>query len=176
MSTPPTATAVVTSEIGTYRRIFDALFADVYKLLDGLPDAALVWRPFETSPWEGTSSQLGMIVAHAVSSTYYLLRRAEYSMGCREWAAVEGDEGSQEFGPANHEVAYLRARVARTQAFVHEFLDGLSPADLETSRTNPKGNRTFTARHDIMHAFDHLSQHLGHAQLTRQLWAIQAAS
>jgi hypothetical protein len=28
------------------------------------------------------------------------------------------------------------------------------------------------ARYDVMHALDHLSQHIGHAQLTRQLWAI----
>ena len=175
MSTPAANPDVVTTEIGTYRRIFDALFADLYKLLDGLPDAALLWKPFATSPWEGPSSELGRIVAHAASSTYYLLRRAEYCMGRREWAAVDGDEGREEFGPANHEVAYLRARVERTQAYVHEFLDALSPADLDTSRTNPKGTRTFTARHDIMHAFDHLSQHIGHGQLTRQLWAIQAA-
>lgn len=168
-------TEIVTSELGTYRQIFDALFADVEKLLDGLPDTALVWKPFETSPWEGPSAELGRIIAHAASSTYYLLRRAEYSMGRREWTTVDGDEGREEFGPANHEVAYLRARVARTQAYVHEFLDSLTPADLETHRTNPKGTRTFTARHDIVHAFEHFSQHVGHAQLTRQLWAIQAA-
>ncbi len=176
MSTPVQSPEVATSEIATYGRIFDALFRDVYKVLDGLPDAALLWRPFESSPWEGASSPLGLIVAHAASSTYYLLRRAEYSMGRREWSAVQGDEGSAEFGPANHAVAYLLARVQRTQAFVHEFLDGLTPADLDASRAHPKGTRTFTARHDIMHAFEHLSQHLGHAQLTRQLWAIQAAS
>jgi hypothetical protein len=166
---------VVTSEIGTYRRIFDALFTDLFKLLDELPDAALVWKPFESSPWEGPSSELGRIVAHAASSTYYLLRRAEYCMNRREWAAVDGDEGREEFGPASHEVAYLRARVERTQAYVHEFLDSLTPADLEAYRASPKGTRTFTARHDLVHAFEHLSQHIGHAQLTRQLWALQAA-
>jgi hypothetical protein len=31
----------------------------------------------------------------------------------------------------------------------------------------------FTARFDIQHAIEHMSQHIGHAQLTRQLWALQ---
>jgi hypothetical protein len=176
MSASPTTTPELsTAEIATYRRMFDDLLGDVEKLLEGLPAEALLWQPFEHSPWQGPSGRLGWLVAHALSSTYYLLHRAEYSMGRREWAAVEGDEGREEFGPANHDPAYLLARVQRTRAFVHEFLDSLTPADLDAARANPKGTRTFTARHDIMHAFEHLSQHLGHAQLTRQLWAIAAA-
>jgi hypothetical protein len=43
---------------------------------------------------------LGWLVAHSVSSTVYLLRRAEWIAGRREWPEVDGDEGSQEFGPA----------------------------------------------------------------------------
>jgi hypothetical protein len=177
MTTAADATQEITldtSEIGTLRRLFDNLFRDVDALLADLPNEALLWKPFETSPWQGPSNSLGKIVAHALSSTYYLLRRGEYSMGRREWSDVDGDEGREEFGPANYELEYLRARASRTQAFVHSFLDSVTPETLGASRAHPKRPITFVARQDLLHALDHLSQHIGHGQITRQLWAIQA--
>lgn len=164
-----------TSEIGAYRRLFDEKYAELDALLDGLPAAALLWKPFERSPWQGPSAPLGKIVAHAVSSTVYLLRRAEWTMGrVAEWKQVDGDEGSEEFGPANHDPAYLRARVRRSQEFVHAYLNSLGAADLDAARPHPRRpERVFTVRYDTQHAIEHLSQHIGHAQITRQLWALE---
>jgi hypothetical protein len=173
--TKPDTPELDTSEIGSLRRLFDNLFGDVDALLADLPNEALLWKPFETSPWQGASNSLGKIVAHAISSTVYLLRRADYSMGRNEWNEVDGDEGREEFGPANHEVVYLRARVKRTQEFVHRFLDGVTSEELGASRPHPKRPIIYVARQELVHALDHLSQHIGHGQITRQLWAIQAA-
>jgi hypothetical protein len=94
------------AEIANYGRLFDDLYGQLNQLLADLPSAALLWKPFAQSPWQGTSSTLGLIVAHAVSSTIYLLRRAEWTAGKREWKEIDGDEGSEEFGPANHDIAY----------------------------------------------------------------------
>lgn len=163
-----------TSEIGVYRRMYDDRFREIDELLADLPSEALLWKPFETSAWKGASGQLGWLIAHALSSTVYLLKRAEFIMGRTDWSAVEGDEGADEFGPANHDPEYLRARAAHAQAFVHQFLDSLSQTDLETSRPHPRRTHwMLVARFDIQHAFEHMSQHIGHAQLTRQLWALQ---
>lgn len=178
MSTVADSTSIPTldtSETGCLRRLFDRLFQDIDALLTDLPDEALLWKPFENSPWQGPSNSLGKIIAHAISSTVYLLRRADYSMGRCEWNAVDGDEGSEEFGPANYKIDYLRARVKRTQEFVHNFLDNVTSKELGASRPHPKRPITFVARQELFHALDHLSQHIGHGQLTRQLWAIQAA-
>lgn len=165
-----------TSEIATYRRLFDEKYAEVEQLLADLPPAALTWRPFETSPWQGAAGSLGWLIAHAVSSTVYLLKRAEWTMGRIEWSDVQGDQGKDEFTPANHDPANMRARAAATQAYVHQLLDSLSPADLTASRPHARRPELiFTARYDIMHAFEHMSQHIGHAQLTRQLWALHEA-
>lgn len=170
---PMTVTSTVTSELETYRRLFDEKYAEIAELLADLPSDALLWKPFERSPWQGASNSLGLIVAHSISSTVYLLRRAEYSLGRLEWSAVDGDEGGEEFGPANHDPAYLRKRVQRTQTYVHQLLASLTPADLEQSRAHPKrAERLFTVRYDIQHAIEHMSQHIGHGQLTRQLWAL----
>lgn len=148
-------TTIDTTEIGTYRRLFDNKFGEIQELLDDLPAAALGW-----------------LIAHNISSTVYLLRRVEWQVGRRAWEDVDGDEGSEEFGPANHDPAYLAERARRAQSWIGTFLDSLSGADLETSRPHPKSGRPLTVRYDIQHAIEHMSQHNGHAQLTRQLWAL----
>ena len=161
------------NEIAIYRRLFDNKYDEIYLVLDGLPDEALRWRPFTESPWRGASGSIGWLVAHAVSSTVYLLRRAEWQAGKRTWDEVQGDEGADAFGVANHEVAYLRARVERTQTLVHAYLDALRDEDLDGMQPNPNvPERPFTVRFDIQHAIEHMSQHIGHAHLTRQLWAL----
>lgn len=163
-----------TSELATYRRIFDQKYADIDQLLGDLPAEALTWKPFESSPWQGPAGSLGWLIAHAVSSTVYLLKRAEWTMERIEWKEVNGDEGNDEFGPANLDPAYLRDRARRTQAYVHQFLDSVSPADLECSRPHARRPELiFSVRYDVQHAFEHMSQHIGHAQLTRQLWAVE---
>jgi hypothetical protein len=166
---------IETSELAVYRRLFDDKYAEIEQLLQGLPASALLWKPFDISPWQGPSASTGWLVAHAVSSIVYLLKRAEWTMGRIEWSAVDGDEGSIEFGPANHDPAYLLARSRRTQQYVHEFLARTAPAGLDVSRIHPdRPDVILTARYDVLHALEHLSQHIGHAQLTRQLWALSA--
>jgi hypothetical protein len=161
-----------TSEITIYRRLYDEKFGEIAQLLDDLPPAALLWKPFDSSPWLGPAGSLGWLLAHALSSTVYLLRRAEWTLGRSEWDTVNGDEGAQEFGPANHDPAYLLARSQRVQAFVHAYLDSLTVADLDASRAHPKRSGVIVSvRYDTVHALEHMSQHIGHAQLTRQLWA-----
>ena len=164
------------TELQTYHRVLDELYAQMDEVLDGLEPEALLWKPFENSPWKGPSGQLGWVIAHGLSSTIYLLRLAEYCAGRREYSAVDGDQGRDEFTPANHDPANLRERARRTREMAHAILDGFTPADLDAERPHPKRpERVFTARHSIVHAIDHLSQHIGHAQLTRQLWALRQA-
>jgi hypothetical protein len=164
-----------TTEIGTYRRLFAEKYRDVEELLADLPAEALLWKPFEQSPWMGPSGSLGWLLAHAISSTVFLLRRAEWQMGQLDWEEVNGDEGSDEFGPANHDPAYLQQRAKRTQAYVEGFLERLDEQALAKEREHPRTGRPLTVRYDVQHAIEHFAEHVGHAQLTRQLWALQAA-
>ncbi len=166
----------MTTEIETYRTLLRYKYEDLDLTLDGLPDEALLWRPFDVSPWRGSANSLGEIIAHAVSSTVYLLARADWVLQRREWRDVDGDEGGEEFGPANHQVAYLRERVWRTHGLADAFLASLSAQDLDASWAHPtKPGRVFNVRYDVVHAIEHLSEHIGHAQLTRQLWALTSA-
>lgn len=160
-----------TSEIATYRRMFDDRYAEIDELLADLPAEALLWKPFESSPWKGASGQLGWIIAHAISSAIYLMRRAEWTMGKREWKEIDGDQERDEFSEANHDPANMRERAIRTHELINQMFDSFTAADLDASRPHAKrAEMIFTARFDIIHAFEHMSQHIGHAQLTRQLW------
>lgn len=160
------------------------LLAERYALLDELLDGAttemLLWKPFDRSPWRSSEgdygcNSLGEIVAHAVSSTVYLLRRAQWVVGRLPWEAVDGDQGPVEFGPADYDPAALRVRVQRTHEMAREILATLTPAELTASRWQEAWGRDLHAGYDVFHALDHLAQHIGHAQLTRQLAAIALA-
>ena len=168
---------VDTTEIGIYQRVAANKFRELTEILDGLPIEALTWKPFDQSPWHGAAGSLGWLIAHSASSTIYLLRRAEWILARRDWAEVQGDEGSDEFGPANLEPGYLAARLTRAQGDVTALLDSLSADDLAGARVHPQRSElTLTVRYDIQHALEHMSQHIGHAALTRQLWALQQPS
>jgi len=161
------------TEIDNYRRMFRDLYGQVDEVLDGMASEALLFKPFETSPWKGPSGSVGWTIAHAVSSTVFLMRMAEFTAGRIGWEDVAGDQGADEFNASNHDTAVMRARAKRTLATVNTILDGFSPADLEAERTHPRRpERQLTTRWCITHAIDHLSQHIGHAQLTRQISAL----
>ena len=161
------------AELDTYRRLLTQKNQEIQALLTDLPAEALLWKPFEGEAWGNPADTLGEILAHGISSTVYLLRRPEWILERIPWEAVDGDEGPDEFGPANHDPAYLRARAHRMVDFADLLLDSLAPHDLDASRPHPKQpERLLTVRFDIQHAFEHMSRHIGHAELTRQLWAL----
>ena len=49
-------------------------------------------------------------------------------------------------------------------------LEGLALPDLEATRVSPRDGRTFTVVWCLAHALEHTALHLGHIQVTRQLW------
>lgn len=177
MSAAKGQAVTATNEIDALLSLYAGRFEDVALVLDDLPSEALVWRPFAHSPWQGESGELGRIIAHALSSTYWLIRVAEFAAGRCEWDAVQGDEGEEEFGPANLGIAHLRERNARARAFVFATLPTFDAAALDAVRDDPRRpGRTLNARRMIVHALEHLAEHVGHAHLTRQLWALHEAS
>lgn len=161
------------TEIDNYRRMFRDLYGQLDEVLDGMDTGTLLFKPFETSPWKGPSGSVGWITAHAVSSTVFLMRMAQFTAGAIGWEGVSGDQGADEFTAANHDPANLRARATETLATVNVILDSLTATDLEAERQHPRRpERQLTTRWCVVHAIDHLSQHIGHAQLTRQLSAL----
>jgi hypothetical protein len=76
-----------------------------------------------------------------------------------------------EFRTKEVEVAELLRRLSAGTGMAEEILSPLTPAQLEESRKWLTGSGT--VRRCIMHAISHYAAHLGHMQLTYQLWLDQ---
>ena len=69
--------------------------------------------------------------------------------------------------------AELKARLQASGKTAQGILSSLSAAQLEERRTSR--DRNVTVRWGILHMIEHYATHLGHIELTRQLWSAQAS-
>jgi len=82
-----------------------------------------------------------------------------------------------EFRASGLSVDDLKALLAESEAYIRYALDTISFEDLGKSRPAPgRPGREFTVGWSLLHALEHAGLHLGHAQITRQLWDQQPAS
>jgi uncharacterized damage-inducible protein DinB len=143
--------------------VFDDLFdrfreihADLAKAVDGLPPEALDWTP------GAETNSINALVVHLTASEGYWLGLA---MGEPPERVRE-----QEFRAHGLTADELKGRIAAADDLARQALARIPLADLGTARTSPLSNKTFTAGWCILHALEHSALHLGHVQLTRQLW------
>ncbi len=149
----------------------EQFFADYFGLLqdlhrqfvatfDGLPDEALDWVPGEEM------NSLCVLVVHTTGSS-------------RFWI---GDAAMDEPSNRNRELEFkarglsgaeLQARFGALEDYTHGTLERITVADLSALRTFTnwaQETRQVTVGWALMHALEHTGLHLGHAQITRQLW------
>jgi len=132
------------------------------EVLAGLPDEALNWRPGPDM------NSLAVLVEHAWASAQMWTARAAGQQVQRDRAA--------EFR-ANRGAAALRELLAGGLARVEELLAAVDPtrydeADESAVRPGQAREEPITRAWCLLHAIEHLSEHLGQAQLTRQLWQL----
>jgi hypothetical protein len=125
------------------------------KVVDALPEDALNWRPGN----EETNS-VAQLVRHVTAVQNVLLARALSE-------------------PLEHNHAYSLRNDPATKAELHSLiaaakekkdeqlarLNGMDMSEMLPSQREP----TMRARY-IIHTADHGQEHLGHAELTKQLW------
>jgi uncharacterized damage-inducible protein DinB len=131
--------------------------------IDGLPSEALDRRP----AGQDTNS-LAVIVTHALHST-------------RAWLSVAVDaplperDRPAEFAISADDLEGFRASVGALADDCRALLEGVEtfdPARVGTAPWRPDlADEPVTAAWALMHALAHLREHVGHAELTRQLWA-----
>jgi hypothetical protein len=143
-----------------YEQRLQELIKDFDAVLDGLPQAALDWSPGPEL------NSLTVLATHSVGSTRY-------------WVGdvVAGDPSGRvresEFQTTGVDAAQLRQRLAALLEYVRGVLSGLTLADLEQEHFATSRNGNVTAAFGLLHALAHLAEHVGHAQVTRQLWEQQ---
>ena len=150
----------VNAELEHYLQMIEDLRGQVGELLAGLPAEALNWRPIEGDDDHATNS-LAVLAAHIAGAEHFWITQV---VGGRP---VTRDRDA-EFAAQATNATELRRRLDETGSTTREVLSALREMDLDGTR-EVKG-RTVSVRWCILHVIDHTALHLGHMQLTYQLW------
>ena len=136
---------------------------DLREVVSGLDVAALDWAPAaETSP-------IAVLIRHGASATRYLLGAAATGRANRE-QYIAG-ERAQAFAQRPADADELLGMLAGLEALVRHLVAELpverlgEPVTFEGAFEGTPPTRAWM----LLHAVDHLREHVGHAQLTRQL-------
>ena len=158
-NTPGTLPVVSDPAIEAARDIANNSLDSMHRAIVDAPPELLNWRPAgeDTNP-------IAVIAVHAITSTRWWLS-----------VAITGQ------APERDRPAEFRTRVSSAE----ELLSIIDPLladsrkllafegdfDPGTTRTDPReGGTATTASWALTHAVEHLSEHVAHAELTRQMW------
>ncbi len=147
-------------ELQHYLQILDDLRRQVRELIADLPADALNWRPIVGTDEHATNS-LAVLTAHVAGAERFWIAEV---IGQRP-ATRDRDA---EFRTVAADAAELARRLDAVAAETAEVLSSLSEADLNGVRV--ARGREVTVRWGILHVIDHTALHLGHMQITYQLW------
>ncbi len=144
-------------ELQNYLQILADLRGQVKALIAGLPVDALNWRPIVGTDEHATNS-LAVLAAHIAGAEHFWIAEV---IGRRPATR----DRAAEFGTVAAElVRHLEVVAAETA----EVLSSLSEAGLNSVRV--ARGRQVTVRWGILHVIEHTALHLGHMQITYQLW------
>lgn len=133
------------------------LHAGIRKELSGLPPEALDWSPTPEM------NSLGVLVVHLAGAERYWV--GDVVMG-----EPSGRDRAAEFRQRGLDEEALGRKLDESLAYARSALERLGPEDLERECVSPRDGRPFRAAWALLHALEHTGIHLGHIQLTRQLW------
>ena len=151
----------MTSELDNYLNRIEDLHKQVLSLLADLPAEALNWRPIEGSD-EHITNSLAVLAAHLAGAEHFWI--AETVGGRPETRDRDAEFATT--AASTIELVQLLEKVARETG---EVFSTLSESELNGTR-QVKG-RTVPVRWCLLHVIDHTSLHLGHMQITYQLWS-----
>ncbi len=139
------------------RDILRRACADIHTAIDRLPTDALNWRPAPDD-----TNSIAVLAIHSLTST-------------RHWLSVAVDEPlpsrdrEAEFEATTRKPAELLHFVDSATAVCLSLIDEDRVVDWSALR-DPNGNRQLFAAWALLHALEHLREHVGQISLTRQLW------
>lgn len=140
---------------------FAALHGEVKKAIQGLDRHALDWVPTEEA------NSINILVTHLAAAE--LFWAVDAALG-RTSERVR----SQEFIVRDLDEKDLVAILDSTLEKIDSAFQGMQLDDLKSSRYLEQRDLEISAGWGILHALEHTGQHVGHIQLTAQLWRQQS--
>jgi len=147
-------------ELTSYLERIEDLRRQAGGIIADLPAEALNWRPLGSSEAHETNS-LAVLTTHIAGAEHFWIAEV---IGGRP-ATRDRDA---EFETQAADGAELVKLLKNTGRETREVLATLGPDDLEGVRT--ARGRTIPVRWCLLHVIDHTALHLGHMQITYQLW------
>jgi uncharacterized damage-inducible protein DinB len=135
----------------------EELHKDLAQAIDGLPLEAVDWVP-----GEGMNS-IDVLITHLTGAERYWI-------GDVATNDPTPRDRTAEFRARGNSAEALRQRLDDILAYTRRALEPLALQDLEQERISQRDGHKFTVSWALLHAMEHAAIHLGHIQLTRQLW------
>jgi uncharacterized damage-inducible protein DinB len=122
-----------------------------------LPQEAIDWVPGQEM------NSLCVLIVHTTGATRFWVG----DVAMRE---SSNRNRAAEFEAKGWDEAALEKRLDDTLAYTRGVLERLTLEDLDKPCSDPRDGSQTTVGWALMHALEHTALHLGHAQITRQLW------
>ena len=148
------------TEIQNYLQRIEDLHDQITGLIANLPAEALNWRPTDQVD-DHASNSLAVLTVHVAGAEHFWIAEV---IG-RQPPTRDRDA---EFVTEAANAADLIRHVGDIGTETRRILTALDETELNTSR-EVKG-RTVAVRWALLHVVEHIALHLGHMQLTYQLW------
>lgn len=148
------------SELDNYLQRLEDLRGQVRDLIADLPADALNWQPLGGGA-ESPTNSLAVLAAHVAGAEHFWIGEVVGGLPATRHRDAE-------FATTVDAPAGLLLRLENTATETRKVFAALSQADLDGTR-QARG-RTIPVRWCILHVVDHTATHLGHMQLTLQLW------
>lgn len=151
---------MILPEAAAYLERIDDLRGQIASIVQTLPPEALNWRPDEGSDDHATNS-VAVLAMHAAGAEHFWLGEVVGGLPATRDRATE-------FETMVTDTAVLLQTLDKVAQQTRTVLEAVTQADLDGSR--PARDRDVPVRWAILHVIDHTALHLGHIQITTQLW------
>lgn len=138
----------------------EALHKDVNSTIADLPVETLNWSPGPEM------NSLAVLAAHTAGAERYWIGDVIARDDSRR-------DRASEFRTQAESATTLIARLDAALANSRIVLERLTLADLSEQRFAPRAGHEVTVAWALAHALEHTASHLGHMQVTRQLWVAE---
>jgi uncharacterized damage-inducible protein DinB len=136
---------------------FSFLHNEVKKSIEGLSVEALDWVP------AGNTNSINVLVTHLCAAERFWA--ADIATGSASNRVRE-----EEFQVGGYHEIDLVSMLDETLRALNDAFETLTIGSLQTMRRSPQHDMDITAGWAILHALEHSALHVGHIQLTVQLW------
>lgn len=141
----------------TYNEILDDLLERMDGVFSDLPVEALDWTP------DPAMNSMTVMVVHTLAAL-------DYWIGHMLGGKPSNRDRSAEFEVHGYSKAQLHDLLKQARETVNQVLDKLTLEDLDNKEYSAVHKDYFTGNFSLAHALEHTALHVGHMEITRELW------